>query len=58
MAGLFDKAKDLVNSEQGEKVSDQALDRAADLAAKRIGGEHDEQIASARDAADKHVGTE
>lgn len=58
MAGLFDKAKDLVNSEQGEKVSDQALDRAADIAAKKTGGEHDEQIRSARDTADKRLGTE
>ena len=58
MAGLFDKAKDLANSEQGEKVSDQALQQAADVAEKRTGGKHDEQIASARDAADKRVGTE
>jgi hypothetical protein len=58
MAGLFEKAKALVNSEQGERISDQALDRAADIAAKRTGGSHDEQIRSARNTADQHIGTE
>ena len=58
MAGLFDKAKEFANSEQGEKISDQGLDRAADIAEKKTGGAHDEQIASARDTADKRIGTE
>ncbi len=58
MAGLFDKAKDLLGSEQGEKISDQVLDRAADEASKRTGGKHDEQIRSGRDAADERLGTE
>jgi len=57
MAGLFDKAKEFAKSEKGEKVSDQVLDRAADIATKKAGG-HAEQIRSARDTADKHIGTE
>lgn len=56
MAGLFDKAKDALNSDQGEKISDQALDRAAAEASKRTGGGHDEQIASGRDKADGFLG--
>ena len=56
MAGLFDKAKDLLGSEQGEKVSDQVLDRAADEASKRTGGKHDEQIDKARKLVDERLG--
>jgi hypothetical protein len=58
MAGLFDKAKDLLNSEQGEKISDQVLDRAAQAADKATGGKHSDQIRSGREAADKRLGTE
>jgi len=58
MAGLFDKAEDLLNSEQGEKISDQVLDRAAGAADTATGGKHTDTIASGRDAADKHLGTE
>lgn len=56
MAGLFDKAKEFLSSEQGEKVSDQVLDKAADFASKRTGGKHDEQIEKARRAADERIG--
>lgn len=58
MAGLFDKAKDLLNSEQGEKISDQVLDKAAAAADTATGGKHTDKIASGRDTADKHLGTE
>jgi MT0933-like antitoxin protein len=56
MAGLFDKAKEFLSSEQGEKVTDQVLDKAAEFASKRTGGKHDEQIRQARKAADDHLG--
>ena len=56
MAGLFDKAKEFLRSEQGEKVSDQVLDKAAEFASKRTGGKHDEQIEKARRAADDRIG--
>lgn len=58
MAGLFDQAKKFLNSEQGEKISDQVLDRASEAADKATGGKHHDQIASGRDTADKHLGTE
>ncbi|MGT2426818.1 Rv0909 family putative TA system antitoxin [Amnibacterium kyonggiense] len=58
MAGLFDKAQDFLKTDKGEQVSDQVLDKAAAAADKATGGEHDQQIASARDTADQHLGTE
>ena len=30
--GIFDKAKDALNSDKGEQISDSALDKGADLA--------------------------
>jgi hypothetical protein len=58
MAGLFDQAKKFLHTEQGEKISDQVLDAAAKAADGATGHKHSEQIASGRDAADKHLGTE
>ena len=53
---LFDKAKQLVNSEQGEKVTDQVLGTVADIVSKRTGGKHDEQIDQARRFVDERLG--
>jgi hypothetical protein len=58
VAGLFDQAKKLIHTEQGEKITDQVLDRAAEAASKATGGKHDDKIHSARAAADEHVGTD
>lgn len=58
MAGLFDKAQEFLKSDKGEQVSDQVLDKAAAAADKATGGKHTDKIASARDAADKRLGTE
>ena len=54
--GLLDKAKQLVQSEQGEKVTDQVLGSVADIVSKRTGGKHDEQIAKARKIVDEQLG--
>ncbi len=62
--GIFDDAKAKAGELLGqhgdkvEEVSDQALDRAAELANERTGGEHADKIQQARDAADQQVGTE
>jgi hypothetical protein len=58
MAGLFDQAKKFLNSEQGERISDQVLGAAAGAADKATGGKHSEQIRKAREAADEHLGQE
>jgi len=56
IGGFADKARDALDSEQGEERSDQALDKAAQFADERTGGTHDAQIDKARDLADEHIG--
>jgi hypothetical protein len=56
LGGMVDKAKNALNSEQGEKRSDQALDKIADIADQKTGGKHAQQIDKARDMADQHIG--
>jgi hypothetical protein len=56
LGGMADKAKNALNSEQGEERSDQALDKAADLADQRTGGKFDGQIDKGRDLADDRIG--
>src|SRR5436309_10760838 len=56
LGGLADKAKNALDSEQGEQRSDQALDKAAQLADEKTGGKADQQIDKARDLADEHIG--
>ncbi len=57
MSDLFGKAKDALDSDQGEKISDAALDKGAD-AAGNVGGGHEDAIAKARDEADQRIGNE
>ncbi|MBG6238999.1 hypothetical protein IWX78_001978 [Mycetocola sp. CAN_C7] len=52
------KVKDALDSQQAEDASDKLLDSVADAASRMTGGRFDEQIAGAKDAADKAVGTE
>ena len=56
IGGLGDKAQDALNSEQGEQRSDQALDKAEQLADDRTGGRFDQHTDKAGDLADQHVG--
>ena len=56
LGGLADKAKNALDSEQGEQRSDQALDKAKQLADEQTGGRYDQQIDKARDRADEHIG--
>ena len=56
--GMMDKAKDALNSDKGEQVSDQGLDKAGQIADQKTGGTHDAQIDKARDLADGKLGTE
>ncbi len=43
--GIFDKAKDMVGEHNTE--ADQAIDKVADLAEEKTGGQHTEQIDAA-----------
>jgi hypothetical protein len=56
LGGLADKAKDALNTEQGEKRSDQALDKAEQLADEKTGGKFDQQTDKAGDLADQRIG--
>jgi hypothetical protein len=52
--GIFDKAKDVL-SQHPDKV-EQGLDKAADLADRRTGGQHGEQIDKGVAAAKEKLG--
>lgn len=56
--GLLDKAKDALNSDKGEELSDQAIDRAKDFASEKTGGKFDDQIDQAGHQADQFLGNE
>jgi MT0933-like antitoxin protein len=56
VGGMADKAKDALNSEQGEERSDQALDKAEQFADQRTGDRFDDQINKGRDVADERIG--
>jgi hypothetical protein len=56
LGGLGDKAKDALDSEQGEKRSDQGLDKAEQFVDDKTGGKFDSATDKAGDLADKHLG--
>ena len=56
IGGLGDKAKDALNSEQGEQRSDQALDKAEQFADEKTGDKYDQHTDKAGDLADQHLG--
>jgi hypothetical protein len=56
VGGLGDKAKDALNSEQGEQRSDQALDKAEQFADDKTGGKYDQQTDKAGGMADQRIG--
>jgi hypothetical protein len=58
LGGLGDKAKNALDSEQGEKRSDQALDKAEQFADDKSGGKFGAQADKARDAADQRIGNQ
>ena len=55
--GLLDDAKNAANSDKGEKATDTGIDKIEELASKKTGGGHDEQIRKAGEAVDKKLGT-
>jgi MT0933-like antitoxin protein len=56
LGGLADKAKNALNSEQGEQRSDEVLDKAEKFADEKTGDRYDQQVDKARDLADEHIG--
>lgn len=55
---IGDKAKAFLKSEDVEKHSDAALDRAASLANEKTGGKHANKVTQVRDTLDKKIGSE
>ena len=53
---MKDKAEQFLDSEKGEKYSDQALEKGEQFADERTGGKYDDKIQKAEQAADEHIG--
>lgn len=53
---MKDKAEQALDSEKGEKYSDQALEKGEQFADERTGGKYDDKIQKAEQAADEHIG--
>ena len=47
--GIFDKAKDSLNSDEGKDHVSGAVDKGTDAASDKTGGEHDDKINKAGD---------
>lgn len=54
--GLLDKANEFLGSDQGEQMSDQALQAGADAANKATGDKYSEQVGQAQQFADDRIG--
>lgn len=54
--GIFDKAKDALNSEKGEQISDSVLDKGAEVAQDKLGEDNADQIKQGRDKLDDQIG--
>lgn len=53
---LKQKAKDALNSDKGEELSDKGLDAVSSAVGKAAGGAFGDQISAARDAVDQRIG--
>jgi hypothetical protein len=53
---LEKKAQQFLDSEEGEKQSDVALEKVAEFLDDRTGGTHAAQIEKGREFADQHIG--
>ncbi len=58
LGDMAKKAKQALSSDKGEQLSDQALDRGADLANRMTGGKYADKVEQGRDAVDERVGNE
>jgi hypothetical protein len=56
IGNMKNKAEQFLDSDKGEKYSDEALEKAAGFADERTGGTHGQQIDKAERFADEHIG--
>ncbi len=54
--GIFDKAKDALNSDKGEQISDKGLDKATEVAEQKFGEDKADKIQQGRDKLDDQIG--
>ncbi len=54
----FNKAKDSLNSDKAEQLSDQGLEKGSDFAKSKAGDDKHEKIDSTRENLDKKIGNE
>lgn len=55
--GIFDKAKEALNSEKGQEVTNEGLDKAEDFAKDKLGEDKADQVDKAREVIDDKLGT-
>lgn len=56
--GLLDSAKDALDNDKGEQISDSGIEKAEGAVSEKTGGKFDEKIDEAGDAVDGKVGNE
>ncbi|MDP9800699.1 hypothetical protein J2S49_000775 [Arcanobacterium wilhelmae] len=56
--GIFDKAKEALNSEKAEELTDKALDAAEGFATDKLGADKADQVKGVRDQIDSKLGNE
>lgn len=56
--GLLDNAKDAMNGEQGEKITDSAISTSEKTVSSKTDGKYDDKLDATGDAADKKVGND
>lgn len=54
--GIFDKAKDAIDSDKLEEATNEGLDKAEDFAKDKLGEDKAEHVDKARDAIDDKLG--
>lgn len=55
---IFDKAKDALNSDKAEEITDMGLNAVSGAADKVTGGKYTEKIEGARDSIDEKLGND
>lgn len=56
--GIFDKAKEALNSEKAEEVSDKILDKGEEFAKSKLGDDKADQVTDVRNKIDDRIGNE
>lgn len=58
LVSIFDKAKEALNSDKGEEITDKAFDAVEKFAAEKLGADKADKVKQAREALDAKIGNE